>query len=567
MNKSRWQSLRFLLALIFVFTVFMGMQVQPVHAEGPSGQTAAKYLVLICVDSCRPDYLTLVPTPNIDKLKSEGTFYTNSWVGQLSNDTPPGHTTMSTGSFGRNTGIISFNWRDIRVLPSGWEFKLAITKIVLDFVRFTGWDALGLWYQQNVVRKAIEENFITNYDNVASGFFNSYIKESGTTSIGALYKKANPGAKVVALSCDKWYACAGLAADSADYTVFAEAKGIPPVGYNNVTHLKPAGVTGMLPPDYIMNDTSFIRDVKDERDTDIWATDVALKIVENEKPEILLINLPATDDAGHACGGINAPQKMGEIIANVDKQIGRIMDEYKNIGRYDDTLWVIISDHGMTPPMKVIDQAVIDKLLVEAHNFANVGTHVYLMDQQQTQQVAEKITGANIPSMLGAYYRVQSAAGDYSYESTQATATRVTGDLDKCYRYLLNTYAGASSPDIELILMENCHINWTMFNGKPFVGNHDCISWLQQHNILLFAGPGVNKGTISESPARLVDVAPTALTLMGIVPEKMDGIVLADALQSPTSRQKHTQIEVSTELLPLLEALKAQSTADLTNSK
>ncbi len=168
----------------------------------------------------------------------------------------------------------------------------------------------------------------------------------------------------------------------------------------------------MLPPDYIMNDTSFIRDVKDERDTDIWATDVALKIIENEKPEILLINLPATDDAGHACGGINAPQKMGEIIANVDKQIGRIMNEYKNIGRYDDTLWVIISDHGMTPPMKVIDQAVIDKLLVEAHNFANVGTHVYLMDQQQTQQVAEKITGANIPSMLGAYYRVQSAAGD-----------------------------------------------------------------------------------------------------------------------------------------------------------
>jgi predicted AlkP superfamily pyrophosphatase or phosphodiesterase len=541
----------------------------PAHnVKGDSaGQPPAKYLVLISIDSCRPDYLALVPTPNIDKLKAAGTYYSNSWVGQVSNDTPPGQTTMSTGSFGKTTRIISFNWRESSVLPADWEFRLAVTKKVLEFVKFTGWDALGLWYQTNVVRKSIEGNFITNYDNVASGYFNNYIKESKVTSIGSLYKKANPGAKVAAVSCDKWYACAGLAADSADYTVFAEAKGVAPIGYNNVFHLKPAGISGTIQPDYIINDPSFIREVKDERDTDTWATDVALAMIEKDAPQVLLINLPAIDDAGHATGGINAPARMAEVMANADMQVGRIMEAYRKAGRYDDTVWVITSDHGMTPFAQTIEQPVIDKLLVEARNFANVGAHVYLMEQDQTQQVAEKLTGANIPGLYGAYYRVKTADGRYSYEPAKATAGKVSADLDKCYRYLLDTYAGSTSPDIELLLAENCHINWTMFDCKPFIGQHDSISWLQQHNFLLIAGPGARKGFVSDSPARLVDIAPTALTLLGIRPERMDGIVLSDALESPTTTQLHTQITVNSELIPLVEALKSQSEADLSAQK
>jgi predicted AlkP superfamily pyrophosphatase or phosphodiesterase len=557
---------RSFIALLLVASFAISVPVNSAKADA-GAQPAAKYLVLISIDSCRPDYLALAPTPNIDMLKAAGTSYSDSWVGQVSNDTPPGQTSMSTGSFGKNTRIISFNWRDSRVLPADWEFKLAITQKILELIKLTGWDELGLWYQQNMVRKTIEGNFITNFDNVASGFFNSYIRESGVISIGSLYKKANPGAKVAAISCDKWYACAGLAADGADYTVFAEARGVAPIGYNNVEHLKPTGVAGMMPPDYIMKDPSLLREVEDERDTDTWATDVALQMIEKTAPQVLLINLPAIDDAGHATGGITDPQKMAAVMANVDAQVGRIMDAYKKAGKYDDTVWVITSDHAMTPFGINIEQTVIDKLLVEARNFANVGAHVYLMDQSQTQQVAEKLTKANIPGIFGAYYRVKSPGGNYSYVPTTDTAPKVEGDLDKCYRYLLDTYAGESSPDIELLPVENCHINWTMFDCKPFIGQHDSISWLQQNNILIISGPGARKGFVSDSPARLVDIAPTALTLLGIRPERMDGIVLSDALESPTTTQLHTQITVNSELMPLVQALKARSEADLKAQK
>jgi len=558
--------LRSLIALLLVASFAVCLPADTVKAD-EGAQPPAKYLVLISIDSCRPDYLALAPTPNIDALRTAGTSYSGSWVGQVSNDTPPGQTSMSTGSFGKNTKIISFNWRDLRVLPADWEFKYGITMKVMDLIKLTGWYALGDWYQKNMVRKTIEGNFITNFDNVASGFFNSYIKESGVTSIGSLFKKANPGAKVAAISCDKWYACAGLAADSADYTVFAEAKGVAPVGYNNVHRLKPAGISGMLPPDYIMNDPSLVREVKDERDTDTWATDVALQMIGKTAPQVLLINLPAVDDAGHATGGINDPARMAEVIANADAQVGRIVDAYKQAGKYQDTVWVITSDHAMTPFGTKIEQAVLDKLIVESGNFSNVGTHVYLLDQAQAAQVAEKITDAGIPGLFGAYYRVQSPGGNYSYVPTKATAARVDASLDKCYRYLLDTYAGVTSPDIELMPVENCHVNWTMFDCKPFYGQHDSISWLQQNNILIISGPGARKGFVSESPARLVDIAPTALTLLGIRPERMDGIVLSDALESPTTTQLHTQMTVNSELMPLVQALKAQSEADLQSQK
>jgi len=42
---------------------------------------------------------------------------------------------------------------------------------------------------------------------------------------------------------------------------------------------------GKLPPDHILNDVSLVRDWKEEHDSDIWATDVAVKLIEQMAPE------------------------------------------------------------------------------------------------------------------------------------------------------------------------------------------------------------------------------------------------------------------------------------------
>jgi hypothetical protein len=43
--------------------------------------------------------------------------------------------------------------------------------------------------------------------------------------------------------------------------------------------------------------------------------------------------------------------------------------------------------------------------------------------------------------------------------------------------------------------------------------------------------------------------------------------VLSDALESPTTTQLHTQMTVNSEIMPLVQALKAQSEADLKSQR
>jgi predicted AlkP superfamily pyrophosphatase or phosphodiesterase len=551
-----------ILVLSIIFSLVTGISIQNTNPV-TAAPVIAKYLVMIVIDGGRPDYLSLVPTPNIDALKLEGITYENSWVGQLNNDTPPGHTTISTGRFGRNNGVIGFGWRKERLLPSNWDLQIALSKFVLNVIRTTGWTDLGLWFQDNVIRNSVGQNFPTTWQNVKAGVFTSFIRDSGATSIGAEYKKTYPGAKVAAISCDKWYAVAGLAADSADYTVFADSCGIPPITYSSLTKIKPAGMTEFPPPDYVINDATLVRDVLDICDTDTWATDVALAMIRKTQPEILLLNLPATDDAGHESGGINAPEVMGKVIDNVDRQIGRIINEYKQSNKYDETVFVILSDHGMTPVIRSVSQATLDRIYVDSGNFGVYSSQVYLINPLQSREVAENIADSSIPGVLGAYYKILQMDNTYSYEPTRITKTKITGDLDKAYRYLLSTFVSEKSPDIELITAENWHIDFKTGGGKIFYGNHDSTSWLQQNNLLMIAGPGVIKGAVSESPARLVDVAPTVLTLLGILPDKMDGITLADALQMPSSSQVRDQLNLNKELMPLIEALKSQSNSDI----
>ncbi len=550
-----------ILALILALFLVNSISI-PIASKVAAAPESAKYLVMIIIDGCRPDYLSLAPTPNIDALKSEGISYNNAWAGQLNNDTPAGHTAVATGRFGKNNGIISFGWR--RERPAAhWDLYLALSNAVLNVVKATGWTEIGLWYQDNILRPIVQQNFASSWNNVISGVFTGFIKDSGATSIGAEYKKVYPGARVAAISCDKWHAVAGLAADSADYTVFADASGISPISYGSLTRIRPSGMTGVPPPEYITNDTTLARAVHDAGDTDTWATDVALAMIRKTKPEILFLNLPSTDDAGHESGGINAPEKMSKVIQNVDKQIGRVIDEYKKSGKYEKTVFVILSDHGMTPLVKPIRQESLDRIYLEESNFSSFSSHIYLINPAQSREVAEKITGASIPGIHGAYYKIQQSDNSYSYQPTSATKTRITGELDKAYRYLLSTWVSEKSPDIELITAENWHVDFKTERGKTFYGNHDSATWLQQNIVMIIAGPGVRKGITSDSPARLVDVAPTILTLLGISPDKMDGITLADALQIPSSSQVHAQSKLNEELKPLIEALKLQSTSDL----
>jgi arylsulfatase A-like enzyme len=447
---------------------------------------------------------------------SEGVSYSQAWVGQLRNNTPPGHTSIATGSFPKNDGILSFAWRDPVINQGGYP---------------------------------------TSWEKVTAGVMTRLIKESGATSIGTLYKKSHLKAKVVAISCDKFYAAAGLGAESADYILFNAA-------HTSKDYLYPGGVNDHLAPDYIMNAPELYRTKENYWDGDTWAIDLAIKVFERERPEIMLINLPYTDEAGHATGGITAPEFMGQVVSNVDYQIGRLINAYMKAGIYDETLFVITSDHGMTPTSRNISQATINSIIMQSGTQGTEQNEFYLNDPSKSADVAENIAKASIPGIYGAYYRKKNSDGTYVYLPSPTTTKNITEELNKSYLYLTSTYASEKSPDVLLVIAENWRQDYKV-SGTTFKGSHDTVTWLNQHIPLIISGPGVKRGIVLDSPARLVDIAPTILALMGIEPEHMDGIVLADALLSPTANQVRDQDEINKQLTQMTDALKSRSEADL----
>ena len=65
-------------------------------------------------------------------------------------------------------------------------------------------------------------------------------------------------------------------------------------------------------------------------------------------------------------------------------------------------------------------------------------------------------------------------------------------------------------------------------------GMHVSLSPYDMHNTLVAAGPDFRERLASDLPSGNVDVAPTILHLLGILPaERMDGRVLWEALQTP----------------------------------
>jgi arylsulfatase A-like enzyme len=232
---------------------------------------------------------------------------------------------------------------------------------------------------------------------------------------------------------------------------------------------------------------------------------------------------------------------------------------------YDQTVFVVTSDHGMVPNTRLVSKAAIyagarrsGVSLLETDVLSTAG-YVYLRDARQASQVAGRLAVQQFPGVEGALYRVPRGQ-DYVFEAEPLTARSLGPALTQAYLDLCNTLAASSGPEIVLPYAED-----TMGLVVPHVthwGNHGGLSWRTQHIPLIISGPGVRHIT-SSFPAQLVDVAPTVERLLGLpVPAGVDGVVLGDALarqqESDQLSQRSTLARRSQDILALMTHSKSQ---------
>lgn len=477
----------------------------PLAGEGPA--TTPRYLALIVLDAFRADYTDLAPMPALAALAGAGISYDRGWVGQLESETPTGHATISTGSMPKNDGIIGFEWRD------------------------------------PVSGKKREDNWPAG---VLAGAMEHDLRQAGAPSIPEMVKRANPQARVIALSSEKVYAADAMGGWAADYILYHQERG---------STMFPAGVPGHQPsPDFFHHPhLTQHMPLQHFTDWDYLSTQLALTAIERIRPEVLMVNLPGGDVYGHPYGGPAAPAVMRKVIGGLDRSIARIVDAYRRAGIHDETLFVVTADHGMVPNDRQVHGAAVESAVRGAgadYFFHTSGTCANIYLNNVSGAAAAAAAMAMVPNTIGAYHQHPT-----TFDFELASGARLDPRLDAAYRYLVGTYASPIAPQVVAPYREN-----TIGGTFKFAhGDHGGLNWGAQHIPLILSGPGVPRGVVSHHPARLMDVAPTILRLMGLPQANMDGSVLADAVSSPTRGEVNRHAALAESLIPYQDALIAQS--------
>lgn len=119
------------------------------------------------------------------------------------------------------------------------------------------------------------------------------------------------------------------------------------------------------------------------------------------------------------------------------------MAAYKAAGIFEQTLWVITSDHGMVPHLNPVDPTLLQS------RGTPYSTYVwnYLPNPGQASQLADTISASGVGGVIGAYAKVKTN-GQWVYRPSAQTLATTGPQFDASLQYLFETFRGSSSPDI-----------------------------------------------------------------------------------------------------------------------
>lgn len=127
--------------------------------------------------------------------------------------------------------------------------------------------------------------------------------------------------------------------------------GIFPTIFTVVRMQKPDAVTGLIyewPGIAYVTDTlstSYHKNVPVGPDNDSSAiTAEAVRYIKEAKPLLFAMTYDNPDHVGHTAG--HDTPEIYDILAYLDGQIGRVIQAAKDAGIYDDTVFIVSSDHG-----------------------------------------------------------------------------------------------------------------------------------------------------------------------------------------------------------------------------
>lgn len=496
-----------------------------VNAGGVSPFAPATRAVIIVIDGADPAALSVASMPNLRALQQNGVVYTSAWVGQMETTAAASAATIGTGSFPRVHGIVG-----------------------------------DVWY--NATSKRVLRTTLS--DNVLVGSVDTVMEPTGVGSIAGEIKARRPSARVLSVGGTNCGAAAAAATWTADFVVCAQRQKGEWSPVSVAGHELPSSATAALE---VRTKAASHGNLAAELqgwnpgDQDHWIARETVNAMRATRPTLTFVNFPEIAILRHSVAPARAATLERSVLYGLDADIGRVVRESKREGTYKSTVFVVTAGRASEPIRTRVTYSHLFHAIVaaggEATYLAGDGSALIgLRDPLQAQPVAQALQAENSHSVDAVYFRTQSGSR-WSY-AAQYLDPQMTPSFALACAYLLNTMASSTSPDVVVVY-------------RPFVGlasTHKAsgsvgvigLPWPIQHIPLILAGHGVYAGRTSSYPARLVDIAPTLETALGLPVSGHDGTVLRDALYGDTSGTDFQAAERS-RLVPLTSALRARAAA------
>lgn len=542
---------RVLVVVVSGLVLGLAALVQPITASpsaGTDGGGPSRVLILV-IDAFRPDYVERFEMENVEALMDRGTSFPNGIVGHMAAETVVSHSVMTSGLLPKRMGWSNEVYRDVdNTLGEGAGAYYVTSSLSCDQFRKLS-EAGGYPRLSDYLDRAYPEG----------KFFAIGQKPTATCTAG---QPADPDESIITF---------GSRSFDCDGDAVADNTWRGPTGVNVPAYISQPVCgryyvdsdrnldygTRTTPPAwmYPLDGNRFVPGHDPAHlGGDVWTADAAVDVIENEPDwRGMLVSMGDVDKAGHMWGpddagstGTTDEQAHLRFAAKTaDEQVGKIMATLQARGLDDDTLVVLTTDHAVqqaeryhgvneagrsdfnwyygkdsdetylspSPSIQpMIDTGNVDFMYQDGH----IAAYLHDRSAEDLEQGARVMR--TLPDVVATYYRQGSR-----YELVWAGGKTTTAERRWWTRHrdLVDTMAAPYGPDVVGLLRDR--------TSYGVAGDHGGHQREIQRIPIILAGPGVEPGATPGQEARLVDLLPTTLDLMGVPQDPahpLDGTVL-----------------------------------------
>lgn len=537
----------------------LGMGAPALGAEPP------RLTVVVVVDQFRHDYLPrfedLFVENGFRRLMDGGAWMTDATFGHMHASTSPGHSVITSGSYGYRTGMIANSWYDrelgarrnslvdpehrilgrapnptMRTSPRELQGSTLASELKMstrlkgkyfaismkDYSAMISAGKLGtpFWYEAAIGRFTTSDFYMAALPEWVEAFNERKLPES---YFGKQWQRLLPVA------------------------VYEERAGLDdrPNEENNRSSgiTFPHTITGGLEAP----GPAFYNAIKHTP----WSNDIELDfarrlIVEEELggddvPDILVVSLSGNDYVGHDYGPYS--HEVLDMTLRTDRQLADFFDFLDERVGPDNALVVLTSDHGVAPipeesarlgldaarvppaELAAFVEARLDRSLGDDDWVAHVhSTGLYLnldaiarrgLGREDVEQLAAAALAAH-PGVEAAYTRTQIMNG-------RLPDTRIT-------RHVVRSFFPDKSGDV-IPVSKPFYLLFDEYSEQPYGTSHDQLHDYDVHVPLLVYGRWIEPGKYHQ-PVDMADLTPTLCVILGIsMPSGRDGRVLGEILR------------------------------------